>query len=93
MTAAERLVALAGQAGTAGALLLLIGAGATAGAALVNYSGLASGTAAEHLLVERVPVAGHGGGGSWIGRARKAQPPAIKPSQHDTDDDVLMMIL
>ena len=94
MTAAERLVALAGQAGTAGALLLLIGAGATAGAALVNYSGLASGTAAEHLLVDRVPVvAGQAGGGSWIGRPRKAQLPAIKPSQHDTDDDVLMIIL
>lgn len=30
---------------------MLIGAGATAGAALVNYSGLASATAAEHLLV------------------------------------------
>lgn len=50
MTAAQRLRALANAAGTAGALLLLIGSGPTAGAALVDYSGLASATAAEHLL-------------------------------------------
>ena len=51
-TAAARLVSLAGATGTAGALLLMIGAGATAGAALVDYSGLPSGTAAEHLAHE-----------------------------------------
>jgi hypothetical protein len=53
MTAGQRLSALAGS-GTAGVLLLLIGSGATAGAALVNYSGLPSGTAAQHLLVDHV---------------------------------------
>lgn len=51
-TAAERLVHLAGTTGTAAALLLMIGSGATAGEALVDYSGLPSGTAAEHLLVD-----------------------------------------
>lgn len=53
MTAGERLRALAGQDGTAAALLARIGAGATTGAALVNYSGLLTGSAAEHLLAER----------------------------------------
>ncbi len=53
MTAGERLHQLAGISGTAAALLLAIGAGATTGAALVDYSGLATGTAAEHLLAEQ----------------------------------------
>jgi len=53
MTAGQRLNALAGS-GTAGVLLLLIGSGATAGAALVNYSGLPTGTAAQHLLTDHV---------------------------------------
>ena len=52
MTAAERLVALAGTTGTAAALLLLIGSGSTAGAALVNYSGVTSDTAAVHLMTD-----------------------------------------
>ncbi len=56
MTAGERLHQLAGISGTAAALLLAIGAGATTGAALVDYSGLATGTAAEHLLAEHAPV-------------------------------------
>jgi hypothetical protein len=53
MTTGERLRALAGQDGAAASLLSLIGAGATTGAALVNYSGLLTGSAAEHLLAER----------------------------------------
>lgn len=60
MTAGERLLQLAGQAGAAGALLLLIGSGANAGAALVDYSGLATDTAAEHLLAERIAIGGAG---------------------------------
>ena len=56
MTAGERLAALAGATGTAAALLLAIGTGATAGAALVDYSGLASATAAEHLLAGQAVV-------------------------------------
>lgn len=52
MTAAERLVALAGQGGTAAALLLAIGVGSTAGELLVSRSGLETATAAEHLLAE-----------------------------------------
>src|SRR5574343_118571 len=54
MTAAEKLVALAKSTGAAASLLLLIGSGQTTGAALVDYSGLTSATAAEHLLVEHV---------------------------------------
>ncbi len=64
MMAGERLHQLAGISGTAAALLLAIGAGATTGAALVDYSGLATGTAAQHLLAERVtPSAPPAGGG------------------------------
>ena len=54
MTAGERLRALAGVGGTAGALLLLIGSGATAGTALVDYSGLPTATAAVHLMTDVV---------------------------------------
>ena len=66
MTAAERLVELAGTGGTAGVLLLLIGTGGTAGAALVNYSGLPSATAAVHLMTD---VAGNTD--NYIVRARR----------------------
>lgn len=54
MTAAERLVALAGSTGSAAALLAMIGSGGTTGAALVNYSGLPTGTASDHLLTDSV---------------------------------------
>lgn len=68
-TAAERLVALAGSGGQAGALLRQIGiTGLTAGALLVAYSGLPTATAAVHLMTDRVTVVavtgGSGGGGS-----------------------------
>lgn len=66
MTAAERLAALAGTAATAATLLALIGSGATADAMLVNYSGLASGTAAEHLLTDRALAAN-----DWLIRTRR----------------------
>jgi len=59
MTAGERLRALAGAGGTAATLLLLIGSGATTGDALANYSGLSSGTAAEHLLTDAQVTAGY----------------------------------
>ena len=52
MTAAERLVALAGSTGTAAALLLLLASGATAGEALTAYSGLDGETAAVHLMTD-----------------------------------------
>lgn len=56
MIAGARLAALAGSTGTAVALLLAIGTGATTGAALAAYSGLASGTASDHLLTDVAPV-------------------------------------
>jgi hypothetical protein len=52
-TAGERLRQLAGTDRAAGALLLMIGSGATAGAALVDYSGLSIGSAAEHLMTDK----------------------------------------
>lgn len=53
MTAGERLAQISGLSGvSAAAMLLAIGTGATAGALLVDYSGLESGTAAEHLLTD-----------------------------------------
>ena len=52
MTAGERLEQLAGITGSAASLLMAIGAGATAAARLVAYSGLASASAAIHLLTD-----------------------------------------
>jgi hypothetical protein len=52
-TAGERLRQLAGRSGSAGALLLMIGGGATAGSALAAYSGLLTGKAADHLMMDR----------------------------------------
>ncbi len=63
-TAAERLVELAGTGGVASTLLLLIGTGGTAGAALVDYSGLPTATAAVHLMIDR-------SGDNYIVRARR----------------------
>ena len=62
VTAAERLLSLSKTTGAAGALLLLIGSGATAGAALLDYSGLESATAADHLLYEKVAEDSTSGG-------------------------------
>ena len=62
MTAAERLLSLSKTTGAAGALLLLIGSGATAEAALLDYSGLESATAADHLLYEKVAEDSTSGG-------------------------------
>lgn len=91
MTAAERLVALAGHGGTAAALLLSIGTGATAGAALVDYSQQAGITAAAHLLAQAAAPATwsprHSGG--W------GAPGVLAPihQRHDTEDDALMLLL
>lgn len=53
--------------GTTGVYAALIDTGATAGAALVDYSGLPTGTAAEHLLAEVAaqPEPGFSGGLPW----------------------------
>jgi hypothetical protein len=65
-TVGARLKVLSGMSNaTVGAMFLAIGSGATVGAILVNYSGLPTGTVAQHLLVDHVisqPVT-HGGGG------------------------------
>jgi hypothetical protein len=64
---------LAGTAGTAATLLALLGSGATAGAMLVEYSGLETGTAAQHLLVDvdqTEQVEGVGGGVRFVPSAR-----------------------
>lgn len=73
MTAAERLLALSKTTGAAGVLLLLIGSGATAGAALLDYSGLESATAAEHLLYEKVVEDSVSGGLLKVHRERVAK--------------------
>jgi hypothetical protein len=72
-TSGARLRALAGQDGPAGVLLLMIGSGATAGAALVAYSGLATGSAATHLLADRAssPAPGFGGIGTYYEPRRR----------------------
>lgn len=89
MTAAERLVSLAGGSGAAGVLLLAIGSGATAGAALVNYSGLPSGTAAEHLMADIVTI-----GGGWHGDDVGEDIRVIKrPGFNHEDEEDLMAIL
>ncbi len=70
MTAAERLMQLAGHGGVAASLLLAIGAGPATGVALVAYSRLATGSAAVHLLANpatpgdsgTAPVTGYSGG-------------------------------
>ncbi|MBP6779528.1 MAG: hypothetical protein KA784_00095 [Aquabacterium sp.] len=79
MTAAERLVFLSGRPGrTAGEQLRMIaGALATTGALLVAYSGLPTGTAAEHILVDHVreesgQVFGAGAAGPKSGQALPA---------------------
>jgi len=74
-------------------LLLMIGTGATAGAALVNYSGLASATAAEHLLVIHAnqPDIELETGGRRI-NSRPWHQPFAKIKHKDTDDDLLMML-
>ena len=55
MTALERLRLLAGPGGTTGdALKRLAGTAGVAGALLVAYSGLDTGTAAQHLLADKV---------------------------------------
>ena len=82
MTAAERLALLAGASGAAGVLLLTIGTGATAGEALVDYSGLPSGTAAEHLLVDIVQVELPSSSGQIFQDPFKYQ---IKKRQEDED--------
>lgn len=84
-TAAARLVSLAGTTGTAATLLLLIGSGATAGAALVNYSGLPSATAATHLLTDHAVVEDTDQGGSAVGFSSWQDPrPAKRRKQIQT---------
>lgn len=65
ITVGGRLKALSGLAGTTvGQMLQAIGSGATMAQCLVSYSGLASGTVAAHLLVDRAV-------GNWLLYARR----------------------
>ena len=90
MTAGERLRQIAGVGGTAAALLLVIGTGVTAGAALVDYSGLPSGTAAVHLMTDVAPlppippVITDTSGGSW-------QSPRRKKHDRKRDENALLL--
>lgn len=86
MTAAERLVSLVGHGGSAAALLLAIGAGATTGAALVDYSRLPSGTAADHLLATRQPQEEPGFAGGMTWRPYKRRP-------REEDEALLLAVL
>lgn len=68
-TTGDRLAEISGLSGVSAATMLLaIGSGGTAGALLVDYSGLPSGTAMDHLLTDSgtpaVVV-------EWIVRARR----------------------
>ncbi len=85
MTAAERLLQLAGITGTAGALLRSIGSGLTAGALLVSRSTLSSATAAAHLLDAGVQTSAPSGG-SWVASPRRYRP-------KDEDEALLLFIL
>ena len=57
MTAAERLIALTGASGTAAERWMRLAAGVTTGAVLVAFSGMASATAAQHLLATPAALA------------------------------------
>lgn len=62
-TVGTRLKELSGLSGaTVGQMLFAIGGGATTfQSALVAYSGLVTGTVAQHLMVDVVRVSGNGG--------------------------------
>lgn len=86
MIASDRLKTLSGAGGTTAAeRMRRIGiVGATAGALLVAYSGLASATAAEHLLHERVQVQQAGGlVGGRLAASRKRTPIVAPTAQDD----------
>ena len=87
MTAADRLKQLSKLAGVSAAVMLLtIGTGATAGEALVNYSGLSTGTATEHILGEMQQggegISSNGGLTSWDGK-KYPLPSEVKPLGHE----------
>ena len=84
MTAAERLLQLAGTTGTAAALLMAIGAGSTAGEALANYSGLLVGSASVHLLAER--------NAEIIGSAWMPAPDRFNPRKKPRDEDAAILL-
>lgn len=88
MTTGERLASLAGTTGAAATLLLLIGTGVTTGEALVNYSQLPTGTAAQHLLVEKVVDQPKRGGGY----SRYIEHVAEKRQEKDLQDMLFMVI-
>ena len=76
MTTGERLLALAGVGGTA--------------AALVDYSGLPTGTAAQHLLVDRAATTQRTSGGG--GRGLWHEIPAQGRDDQDVQDIIRMVL-
>jgi hypothetical protein len=88
-TAGQRLIALSGLTGqTAAESMKAIGhgAGLAAAALLVAYSGLASATAAVHLLTDQAATVVVGGGGHRMPDVRRLEP-------RGRDDEELMTII
>lgn len=100
-TAAQRLKELSGSGLTAGQRLRAIGGATalTAGALLVSYSGLPSGTAAEHLLATRAieqpaPSGASTYGGRYIVSPRRdaGDVARLDKASIEHQNDVLLMI-
>lgn len=90
MTALERLKQLSGlSGGSAGeALRKIAGASGLAGALLVGYSGLPTGTAAEHLLADHQQLTQPVGGG---GTAFREAPESDLQQQIQQDDEIIIL--
>lgn len=104
MTAAQRLAQLSGLSGVSAAehLRKIAGVAGAAGAMLVAYSGLTSGTAADHLLTDRQAVippivstqgtgGGAGGGGGW--GAEQEDYSEIQLKQALEEDEIIVMAI
>lgn len=97
MNAGQRLSALTPGAGPgAGArLLALVGHAGSAGVLLAAYSGLPSGAAAAHLMVERLAASAspRGGGGRMVGlNFKQARPDAASRRARRQLEELLLMM-
>lgn len=91
MTALERLKQLSGLSGVSAgeALRKIAGASGLAGALMVGFSGLPTGTAAEHLLADGHQVVQIVGGG---GTYQEAAPDALLQQIKDEDEILIMAV-